>query len=446
MVRFKIIVFSLGLLLSTNLSGQEYFDIKNPGKDYYKKCDDCINLLNNKPAEIQFGIQRNLSNELYFVVTHKEWFDELIKKGSDGIAVDIVKKDRYSCDKEKLNKGSVIRGDLQKPIYLKELKEMMLPSTNGEVIIKLGKVPTKFLNEEVEFNIVFIKNKYLCYYNNFFDLNTYRWDLLEMGMYLDTLTLKSNYDRSVSEQEKYILSHKILRFEIPFEKNKSIYSATDIQPLYDSLRLTDYNIRKIKVKAYSSVEGNTNRNIELQNERANSIVNALQEFQESAIVNEISVSENWVEFLNDIVISDYSYFSDLTKDEIKQNLENKNIAKGLEPYLKNHRKAVVILELQKKSKFGEISTDGLMELFQKSITEKNLEQAIEIQNSIFDKVRNQEIPASYVDKLEIPKRSEFGILRSKNTVFKYLINKTDVYESLLELQKLEDLLPKDGHI
>jgi hypothetical protein len=446
MTRTQLISLILVFLFSTNLSGQEHFDIKNPDKDYYKKCDDCIELMKNKPPEIQFGIQKDLSNELYFVVTHKEWYNEMFKKGSDGIAIDIVKKDRYSCDNKELNKKSMFRGDLQKPIYSKELKKRMLQSENGEVVIKLGKIPKKYLDEEVEFNIVIIKNKYLCYYNNFYDLKSYRWGLLELGMYMDTLTYKSEYNKSVSAQEKYILSHKTLRFEIPFEKNKSTYSSEDIQPLYDSLRLTDYNIRKITIRAFSSVEGNSIRNIELQNERANSIVNALQKFQKPTIENEITVSENWVEFLTDIVYSKYSSFSELSKEQIKEKLKNKSIAKELEPQLKNHRKAIVILELQKKNKYGEIPASELLELFQKSISEKNLEQAIEIQNSLFDKVRNQEVPTSFVDKLEIPEQSEFGLLKNKNTIFKYLLNKTDVYESLLELKKLEDLLPKDGHI
>ena len=68
------------ILLTVNSFGQQYFDIKNPGNDYYKKCQDCLNLINDKPKEIQFGIQRDEFDNLYFVVTRKEWFDMMIKK------------------------------------------------------------------------------------------------------------------------------------------------------------------------------------------------------------------------------------------------------------------------------------------------------------------------------------------------------------------------------
>lgn len=213
----------------------------------------------------------------------------------------------------------------------------------------MGKVPDKYLDKDVEFNIIFLKNKYLCYYNSFFDLKTYRWDLLDMGFYFDTLTYKSTFDTSLSEQEKYVLQNKVLKFEIPFEKNKSEYSSLDIKPLYDSLNLTDYNIKKITIRTYSSIEGNEVRNNQLQQERAQSIVSALQSYQKPSIVTEILVSENWVDFLKDISLTQYSYLAELSKDEIKEKLKDKNLVLQLEPYLQKHRKAIIILDLQKKT-------------------------------------------------------------------------------------------------
>jgi hypothetical protein len=345
----------------------------------------------------------------------------MIKKSGDGIAIDIVSKDRYDCSKGKLKNKSPIKGDLQKPIYKKELKQNMLPSKYGEAAIKIGKVPKKHKAKDIEFNIIFLKNKYLCYYYSFFDLKTYRWDLLDTGFYFDTLTYKTAFDTSLTEQARYILQNKVFKFEIPFEKNKSVYSSIDIKPLYDSLDLTDFNIKKITIRAYSSIEGNEVRNKQLQQERAQSIVSALQSYQKPSIVTEIVVSENWVDFLNDISFTQYSY-------------------------LQKHRKAIIILDLQKKDKYESIPTIELIELFSKSISEKNLEQAIDIQNSIFEKVRNHEIPTNYIDKLEIPEKSEFSLLLNKNSIFKYLMNELDVYNTYKELTELQDLIPNDGHI
>ncbi len=442
----QTIVFIALIFISLEISGQQMYDMKDPGSDYIQKCQECLTLIKNKPKEIQFGIQKDDLNNLYFAVTRRDWFDLLIRKKNDGIAIDIVSKERYDCSNAHINKTSVIRGDMQRPIYLKELLQNMIPSQNGAVVINMGKIPEKYINKDVEFNIIFLHDKYRCYYNGFYNLKTYRWDLLDMGLYFDTLTYKSQFDTSLTDQEKYILQQKVLRFEIPFERDKSEYSSEDIKPLYDSLNLTDFTIQKIIIRAYSSIEGNTERNIQLQKERAQSIVNALQSFQKPSIMTEIEVSENWVDFLNDISLTSFSNLAELSKEEIKEKLKDKKLEQALEPYLQKHRKAVIILELQKKNKYESIPVSELISLFSKSISEKNLEKAVEIQNSIFEKVRNHEVPVNYIDKLEIPEKNEYGLLLNKSSIFKYLMNEVDVYNTFKELSELQDLLPNDAHI
>ena len=436
----------LFVFTSIQLLAQQYYDIKNPGNNFHNKCLECLSVIDAKPQEIQFGIQHDDSGNLFFVLTQKEWFDLMIIKSGDGIAIDIVSKDRYRCSEKKINNKSMIRGELQRPFYLKELKQNMLPSKTGELVIKMGSIPEKFQDKDVEFNIIFLKDKNLCYYNSFYDIKTYRWDLLDMGLYFDTLTYKTQIDTSLKEQEKYILQHKMLRFEIPFERNKAEYSNADIKPLYDSLKLTNFNIQKISIRAYSSIEGNEERNLQLQQERAQSIVKALQSFQTPSITTEIIASENWVDFLNDIALTSYSNLANLNKIEIKDKLKDKKLQQDLEPYLQKHRKAVIVLELQKKDKYDNISAMELVNLFSKSISEKNLEQAIEIQNSLFEKVRKHEVPTSFINKLEIPRKNEFSLLLNKNCIFKYLMNEVDVYNAFKELTDLQDLIPNDGHI
>jgi hypothetical protein len=52
----------------------------------------------------------------------------------------------------------------------------------------------------------------------------------------------------------------------------------------------------------------------------------------------------------------------------------------------------------------------------------------------------------YIDKLEITEKSEFSLLLNKNSIFKYLMNELDVYNTYKELTELQDLVPNDGHI
>ncbi len=439
--RFLTLLF---LVLTISACSQQIQISK--GKDYLKKCRECINLVNNKPQEAQYGIQKDDSDHLYFVCTNLEWFAKVIKNKKDGIVIDIVSKDRYSCGKNIASAMLPVRGDLQKPMYLKDLKRNTLPSNHDELVIDMGALPEKYKDQDIEFNIAFIKNRQLCHYSAHISIKTYRWNLLDMGFYLDTLAYESGRDSLFIEQERYALLDKEMKFEIPFAKNKSDYSSADIKPLYDSLNLTDFNIKKITIRAYSSIEGNEERNSQLQQERAQSIVNALQSYQKPTIATEISVSENWVDFLNDVVNTPYSYLSGLSKDEVREKLKDREMMSQLEPYLQKHRKAIIILELQKRNKYEDVTAVELVDLFSQSVSEKNLKQAIDIQNSIFGKVINNEIPGSNIDKLEIPERTEFSLLLNKLAIFKYLTGETDVMTTYRELQELDHLIPNDAYI
>ena len=439
------VLFAMAIACGTG-AAQDLYDIKFSEKDHAAKCSDCVTIIQNKPQEIQYGIYVDEIFNMYFIVTQRSWFDQLFKKFGDGIAVDIVHRDRYSCTKEAPDMTGLVKGDLQRPYYLHELKQNKVPGTDAAFVTQIGRLPQKYIGQEVEFNIVILKDKFFCYYNNFYDIQAYRWDLLDMGLYFDTLTYRTHQDTALSAQESFILQNKVMRFEIPFEKNKADYSPSDLRPLYDSLRLTDFNIRKISIRAYSSIEGNEARNLQLQQERANSIVSALQSFQSPSIITEIQASENWVDFLNDIGGTPYAEFADLSKPEIKEKLKDTKITSALEPYLQQHRRAVILLELEKKDRYADRSAEELVELFANSIQEKNLEKAIEIQNSIFMKVRDHEMPVHLLDRIDIPRQRDFSLLLNKRTIFRYLMDPAEIFTAYNELNELRDLIPTDGHI
>lgn len=420
---------------SYTLKAQNTFDIVFPQQNREQVCKQCFQVFKYKPKEVKFSIKRERDN-LYFQVNDKKWFNLLFKNVGDGIAVDIVVKDRYDCEYESV-KNTQIRGLLLKPVYSQKLKSGL--KANGENLFRVhvGRVPEAFLNHELEYNILFLSNKNLCNYYWVYDLESYPWDLLDMGMYLDTLTYNTKQIKPVGEAG-YLLRNKTLKFKIPFEKNKSEYSQEDIRPIYDSLRLTDFNIKTIKIKAYSSVEGSLERNVELQEARAKSIAKALQAFQKPTIKTEISSSENWVEFLNDIKSTTQASLAELSKSQVKAKLVGA-LSKDLEPILQNHRKAILELELQKKDKYKNMLADELLVKFNAAISSENIEEALEIQNSIFEKIKDKEVSPEFLRKMQIPKQAKFAKIFNKNSAYRYMQNVRQaviVYNELLELEKL----------
>ncbi len=437
-----LITFVLLILNSSSLFSQNTFDIVFPNNDRNQKCQQCIQIFSKKPKEVHFSIKREGTN-LYFQVNDKKWFNLLFKNPGDGLAVDVVVRDRYKCEYETIN-NTQIRGLLLKPIYTQKLKSGLKSMEENVYKVHVGRIPEAFINDKLEYNILFLSNKNLCNYYWVYNLESYPWELLDMGMYLDSLTYNPK-EIKPSGKDGYTIRNKTLKFKIPFEKNKAEYSQEDIRPIYDSLRLTDFNIKTINIKAYSSVEGSLERNIELQEQRVNSIVKALQAFQKPTIKTYVSSSENWVEFLNDIQGTNYENLTSLSKEETKVKLKG-SLSKALEPILQKHRKAVLELELEKKDKYTNMLTNDLLSKFNTAISEGQLDEANKIQNSIFEKMKKKEISPEFLRKMNIPKQVKFAKIFNKNSAYRYMLNVREaviVYNELIELEKL---VPKNAEV
>lgn len=261
MKKIQYALVTLVLLFSNFVHSQNGFGFSFPttNKERTQKCSYFSNAFKQKPKEVGFNIRRE-GNKLFFSTNDKKWWSTVFKKSGDGIAIDVVSKSRYACDKEV--DASQVKGTVLKPVFAQKLMrgfKTIAMSKSSQTFV--GTIPTELLEEELEFNILFLSNKMLCRYQTLYNLESYPWELLDMGMYLDSLTYR---DKKINSSDKFITQYKTLKFSIPFKKNKTAYSSEDIKPLYDSLRLTDFNIKKIQIKAYASIEGSLKRNLELQ--------------------------------------------------------------------------------------------------------------------------------------------------------------------------------------
>ena len=372
------------------------------------ECKSCRTAFRNKPKEVRFVLKKDTQDNLYFEVTHKEWVDSFFKGNKDGFLIDIVSKQKYRCSLPTFTRSkSGIEGVSLAPVFAKKIKSGLKKQPNGMYHVKVGTIPRELKGQELEFNLFFISNNNLCFYNKIYNLESYDLNLLDMGIYLDSITYKSDI-RKPSEISGYKIKYKTLQFKIPFEKNKAEYYASDIKPVYDSLNLTTFDIKKINIKAYSSVEGSFERNLELQSQRAKSIAKAMQQFQTPKIETSISTTENWAQFLNDIQNTKYASFSNLSQAEIKAKLAKNNINNELEPYLKNHRKAIIILELDKKDPYKTMAPNQLFSLFDEKLKADNLKEANTIQNAIFKRINSNEISTDRINEIEVPYEKKYS--------------------------------------
>jgi hypothetical protein len=234
---------------------------------------------------------------------------------------------------------------------------------------------------------------------------------------------------------------------VPFLKGKSSYSAADIKPLYDSLNLDGYSIKKIDIRAFSSVEGSNEVNQRLQQQRAESIIKAIESIQKKKIPTDVQTSENWLEFMRDISKSQQAYLGSLDKEAIRDRLKpNTKLVDSLELVLSKHRKAVVTIFLDLKNPADDISNEQILAQFRDAVAKKDIKKAAAIQRSVFERIRDNQLPENYLQMLEIPMEKAYSSILNNAESYKYLLHQTGESEAIRNLKELEKLDPGNGKI
>lgn len=438
---FSTILFVLVTTSSyCQYTNRSEYDLKVPTTgNIQKKCGDLRAKLAKLPPEVQFGA-RVIGDSAYLEFEDPKLFWQFFEDKKDGFALDILHQDQFKCDNvQRISKSPTHKGFLLQPVYRDEIRKRMRINDRGHVIVAGGAIPANYDRTKVEANYTLISDSYSCTYTTNVSIISHDWNLVPMGLYYDTLYRETMADR-------YRDLEKTLRFTIPFQKNTSVYQKEDIRPLYDSLRLTDFEITAIKIKAFTSVEGTLERNMELQNERAKSIVDALQSFQPESIQSEITSAENWVEFIESVNGTSYQYLAKMSKDEVKEALKDQNLASKLEPVLSKERKAIIELDLEKRVTYSKAGASDLKKYFDQSVGQKNINEALYLQEVIFHKIRRNEIPVEFLTDLTIPGSIECGSLLMNNVAFRYDFKMDNEFQALKSFSELNELLGENPKI
>jgi uncharacterized protein YkwD len=371
-----------------------------------KICRKCIEKFNLVPDYVKYGLTVE-NKKIYFNFSDLAVFEKVFMDGDEAIAVDILHIDQYPCNAGNMLHRSVIHdGILSKPLNKSDiLKNNTKDKESNAIKVFMGDCPYTNPNE-FELSLLLIKTNTLCDYRMSVPTPTFRTEIMEIDLYTDTL--------SKSE----ILKKKNLRFGIPFEKSKAEYQEKDIKPFYDSLNLNKFNIKEMTILAYSSVEGSAEKNLELQKQRAQSIVNVLQSFQLDSIKTVIRTLENWDQFFRDVKNSSYAWLSTLDKPTIKEKLQQDTLALALEPILKKERKAFITLKVVEKI---DLTGDKheLVKHYMNALAKKDVANASILQSTLFDAISSDEMKYDMVGLVAIPKTKEFAQMINNDVVFRY---------------------------
>ena len=214
------------------------------------------------------------------------------------------------------------------------------------------------------------------------------------------------------------MEYKQLSFRIPFEKNKFDYKEEDISPFIDSLNEPSFTIQNIEIIGYSSMEGDTSKNIELQNKRAASIVKVLEQHQAGTKIKYVVKSGNsWDIFKKQILLTNWYYLADSTPAQVNARLNRDTLlARKIEPLLKSERFATIQMRVAfdlKKLK----EDDYWMYRFNKAIEKKDLKRALSNQAAMINLLKNGKITNEFFLSMKIPDEPKYISLHNNKAVF-----------------------------
>ncbi len=333
-------------------------------------CDSCRKVAQNPPEITLRRVKRNFMLR----IENSEYVKRLLHKKKDGFAVELVVFDDYMCGNpayytkaSRRNGQCNLNGTVLEPIYrndlLKGFKRRKRRESlkfvsyifNNDTIpfwqrfwrfkldkyssqyfqIRLGRLPRDF-EGYFEHNLLYIQDEQACHVDYFSGL---------CGTTLEDEREMFEFTPDTFASFTFPLDTKVLEFTIPFEKNKTHFSEDDIMSYTSKLTDLSFVVDSLFIDAYSSVEGDSVKNQNLQLKRAASMVDALQQQQISSITMEIETFDSWEDLYGRLKMSPKWRFLARYPKKRLQELINKTYADSLEFILKTQRRADVTLKV-----------------------------------------------------------------------------------------------------
>lgn len=360
--------------------------------------------------DLQKGLYTN-DKQIYLKLDNAKPLTRLLKDKKDGIAVDILQKEQFTCQTDNIVDHNFIhQGYLTKMINVKKITKNNIADTKNQrnaLHLYLGDLP-EGISDNYELNLVIINDKNICIsIPNSFIIQTTGTYTRKVQLLADTVTINSKFSY------KPVADSLELSLKIPFENKKSSYKTEDIEPFIKLLNEPAFIIYELNISAYSSVEGNDQENLRLQQKRAQSIINALEERQKKQIKTNIVTSYNWDDFARDIKQTQHNILASMPVNEAQDYIRTYGLKKELEPILQNHRYAKIDMKVTYDIT-GENEKPYVLKKFNQAIDDKDLPLALSIEKYIMKQIINKRYLPATVNELSIPLEPQFaGLVMNK---------------------------------
>ncbi|QQR97324.1 MAG: CAP domain-containing protein [Sphingobacteriales bacterium] len=297
-----------------------------------KSSIDCEDEFRNH-LNLVIGMSNNLKivdNEVILYYNDISHFKEIFSESNDGIAIDLISKDQFECEKtNQLDFSPVYDGILLKPFYLNEILSNNKAESDYRIITKVGSIPNNLQGNDYSPALVLIKNGKACKY-----------------IYPTNISSKDYELRLIKPFIKDEPKIQLIKEGIVYSQIINYDFKTNITQSINLPKISKYDgkIHSIHVKSFSSVEGDSIHNEYLHNSRANFIQNHI-----SSVLNipidlfSIDAKENWEQMNFQLHYFNNENLTKITHDSLKTILTNRNNSLPWDSLLFSQRKSIAII-------------------------------------------------------------------------------------------------------
>ncbi|HOG19419.1 MAG TPA: hypothetical protein PKW37_03135 [Salinivirgaceae bacterium] len=380
--------------------------------------------------------------ELIFNFPDNRHFKSFASDEKSGVVVDVFMYEQFLNPQYNIvDYAEVGRGYLTKEIKLSATPSKKGKKRQPSVLeqISFGKMPS-LPSENYEINLILTQNGTACAIIPPFYIEKFSGDYKSaLQLLADTITINADFAYNP-------LSDTTVRnIRIPFKVNEYSYEDDEIDRLLSYLDEFNTVVKRVKVTAYSSIEGNVKENELLQSKRAETVVDALKRRQKEGLISQIVTKTNWEQFKSDILSTDYSFLASETLEDAQEYIKTHNLNRELEPILSKHRYAQVDIEVV-NDLANEKEEAFVVRRFNNAIESKDLPLALAVQKYIIKSILDGRYPANFIEKLNIPFERPFAGMLMNSLYIKIISEGGEITNYTKQIEDLHKLNPQNEYI
>jgi uncharacterized protein YkwD len=343
------------IIYVTHVFGKKGFVIKNQlSTDAFgltfseKECNDIYYKYSNLMYSMGNDLEKE-GNDVNLYYHDIKRFKEILNQENDGLAIDLISKDQFSCGKEnKLDFHPVYDGILLKPTYVQDIFLNNQAESEYRLISTIGEIPKNLSKNDYSSSLIFIKNGKACkyVYPNYVSRGKYALRPFE------PITMD---EQNIELVKEGVIESQILYYNFKTNKTKSIRDPEILS--------NQNNIHSIQIKSFSSVEGDSMNNQELYKSRSQYILNHLKsKLNLPEEVVSIEEKENWEQMMFQLNYFEQADLTLLKRDSLRQIIKKQGVNIPWDSLFFQQRKAVAIInyscsysESETKFSLGELN-------------------------------------------------------------------------------------------